>query len=114
VRDYEIHLLLGNNESERLKKQRVILNVSLRFSGDNGACHSDSLEDTVCYSKLLAFIDEKLKNARFNLIERAAEFLHDEISDYLNNGEILVRVKVVKFPYAIKNPDGVSFICSDW
>jgi dihydroneopterin aldolase len=59
-------------------------------------------------------VDEKLKNADFNLIEKAAQFLYDEISAYLNDETILKRVTVTKSSPPVENLENASFTCSDW
>ncbi|MDR1982703.1 MAG: dihydroneopterin aldolase [Holosporaceae bacterium] len=114
ITNYETYFVLGNNSSEKRKKRKVIINVSLRFPEKNDACNSDSVDDTVCYSQLLAFIDEKLQNAQFNLLERATQFLYEAISEYLNTPSILKRVEIMKPRPPVKNLLDASFICSDW
>jgi dihydroneopterin aldolase len=112
--DYKTYFTLGNEDSEKFVKRRVIINISLRFLEKNNACISDNVDETVCYSQLLNFIDEKLENAKFNLLERAAQFLYEIISEYLNDASVLRRVEIIKSYPPVKNLQSASFICSDW
>jgi dihydroneopterin aldolase len=114
VSNYETYIILGNNDCEKLEKRKVIVDVSLRFLEKNDACSSDDLQETVCYSSLLNFVDEKLKDANFNLVEKASQFLYDEISKYLNDETILTRVKVTKPSPPVENLGSAAFVCSDW
>jgi dihydroneopterin aldolase len=114
ISDYETRIFLGNNEDEKLERRKVIISISLIFSEKNDACGSDDLGGTVCYSKLLNFVNEKLKDASFNLMERIAQYLYDEISKYLNDVKILKRIEIKKPSPPVENLKSASFICSDW
>jgi dihydroneopterin aldolase len=114
VNGFKFFLVLGYNQSEKFQKSPIIININLRFSEDVSACKNDKIEHTVCYSSLLNFISRKLENKTFNLVECVAQFVYDEISDYLNNDKILKRVEVIKSSTPIANLESASFICSDW
>jgi FolB domain-containing protein len=117
--DYETHFILGNDEHEKRSPRPVILDIGIRFVGDAlPACDSDDLNDTICYSNLLEFLEKNLKNRRFNLLERAAQYVHDVVSEYIGKttpmGKIMIRVEVKKANSLPKNCGSTSFICSDW
>ncbi|MDR2107405.1 MAG: dihydroneopterin aldolase [Holosporaceae bacterium] len=114
ITNYETEMILGYCDFEKLKKRKVSVSVSLRFSEKNDACGSDDLDDTVCYAELTNFIDKTLGNSEFCLIERTAGFLYDRISEYLKDETILKYVKITKINPPIKNLESASFICSDW
>jgi dihydroneopterin aldolase len=114
IANYETHIVLGNNEYEKHEKRKIIIDISLRFSEKVNACLSDDIDDTVCYAKLINFLEDKLQNAKFNLIERTVQFLYDEISAHLNDESIQKHIKVAKISPPIENLESVSFICSDW
>jgi dihydroneopterin aldolase len=114
ISNYETYIFLGNDDEEKNAKRQIIIDVSLRFSQKNNACCSDNIDQTICYSKLIDFIEEKLHGASFNLIEKVAQFLYDEISEYLNDMSISKRIKVIKTSPPVKNLPSVSFTCSDW
>jgi dihydroneopterin aldolase len=113
ITGYETCVILGNEDFERREKCRVMIDVSLRFSEENEACKSDNLDDTVCYSNLVIFIEEKLECTEFYLLERITRFLYDEISKNLGSN-VLKYVKVTKIAPPVENLESASFICSDW
>lgn len=60
IENLQLEVHLGWPEAERQNLQRVLINVTLQFSGLPKAAQSDDLADTVCYAE----IADKLK--RFN------------------------------------------------
>ncbi|MDR2724345.1 MAG: dihydroneopterin aldolase [Holosporaceae bacterium] len=114
ITNYEMYVILGNDDSEKHKKRKVIINICLRFSKKNKACCADDIDETICYAKLINFLDTRLRNAKFNLLERMTQFLYDEISSYLGDSSILKRIEVIKTAPPIDNLGSASFICSDW
>ncbi|MDR0555741.1 MAG: dihydroneopterin aldolase [Holosporaceae bacterium] len=111
---YEMFVIVGSREEERITKHRILVNISLRFSEKNMACDTDDLSHTVCYEELISLVDAKLQNSSFNLIEKIAKFLYDEISTHLNNSTILKRIRVTKPELPIKNLPSAAFLYSDW
>ncbi|MDR3151291.1 MAG: dihydroneopterin aldolase [Holosporaceae bacterium] len=118
INNYVTFLVLGDDPEEKLKMRRVAINISLRFSADVFACHSDYIDDAVCYRSLLAFVEKELNGARFNLIERAAQYLYDALKKYIPEHikeDFSIRVEVLKpSPLPNKKLESASFICSDW
>ncbi|GHT93759.1 dihydroneopterin aldolase [Alphaproteobacteria bacterium] len=115
INNYETYLALGNDEHERRKWRPVVININLRFPDDFSACGDDNIEGTVCYYSLLDFIDKKLGNEEFRLIERVAEYVYEAVSEYVGCSNVLKRVEVIKpRPISDKNLGSSSFICSDW
>lgn len=114
INNYETYFVLGNNAGEKSQKRRVILNISLRFSDNILACKNDELDSAICYSSLLNFLEKYLENANFNLIERAAQFIYDIITEYLKNNKASIRIEVIKPQPSTKNLESSSFVCSDW
>lgn len=114
INGYETHFILGKNVYEKVEKRPVILNISIRFLENLIACENDNIDDTVCYSSILDFIEKKLKNANFNLIERVAQYVYDIIFTYLKGNNVMIRVEVIKPRPSTKNLESSSFIYSDW
>jgi len=114
LNNYETKFILGNNKDEKLEKRPVVINISFRFLDDISACYNDDVSDTVCYSSLLNFLEKKLENTDFNLVERAAQYIYDAVSEYIKNERILKRVEVIKPDPPQKNLKISSFVCSDW
>ena len=112
--NFETYFILGCVDFEKNEKRRVLLNISIRFCDDVEACENDALDDTICYASLALFINEKLENASFNLIERAAQFLYAEITNYLGDKKYMKSVEVIKPQPPVTNLESASFVCSDW
>ncbi len=72
IRDLKIPTIIGTLEWERKEKQDIVLNIEisceLRKAGK-----SDNLEDTVDYKTLKKRIIDLMVNAKYFLIEKAAE-----------------------------------------
>lgn len=118
ITNYKTHIILGNNPEERNDKRPIIINISLRFLRGNAACNSDDLTNTVCYSSFLNFLEKKLENNNFKLIEKAAQFIYDSVTEYLkdnsNKQDIQKRVECIKPNPPVNNLEAVSFVVSDW
>jgi FolB domain-containing protein len=115
INSYKTHIILGNNDYERYSKRPVVLNICLRFSDDDVKKDPDDLENTVCYDSLLHFIDKKLENTGFKLIEGVAKYVYDIVSEYIKIGNVLKRVEIIKpCPLGKNNLESSSFIYSDW
>lgn len=119
INNYRTRFILGNNLEEKVEEREVVVNISLKFVGGNWSCVTDDLRDTVCYSGILAFLDNQLKDVRFNLIEKATFFIFESVGQYLEErlqvnvaqnsedsaqeAKILKRIEVVKLaPLASK------------
>ncbi|MCX6646851.1 MAG: dihydroneopterin aldolase [bacterium] len=72
IRDLKVNIYIGAEESERVEKQDLILNITLmldlRLPGE-----TDKLVDTVDYRDLALEIVEKLSETAFYLLEALAE-----------------------------------------
>ncbi|MDR1334100.1 MAG: dihydroneopterin aldolase [Holosporaceae bacterium] len=113
--NYETYIIIGNDDSERKDRRKVIVDISLRFMNENSACLSDDIGETVCYADLVAFVQEKLQYTKFRLLERITQYLYDEISFYLRDQpDILKYVKITKVAPPVENLKNASFVCSDW
>ncbi|MDR2268338.1 MAG: dihydroneopterin aldolase [Holosporaceae bacterium] len=123
INNYETFLVLGDDLEEKLTPRHIVINISVRFPIDVCACRSDHIDDAVCYRSLLIFLGKELNNARFNLIERAAQYLYDalkkylseHLSEHLKEENLFIHVEVVKpSPLPNQKLESASFICSDW
>jgi FolB domain-containing protein len=118
ISNYETFFILGNNDYEKEHKRSVILNICIRFP-DSISCNDD-INDTICYAKLINFLEEKLSNTRFNLIENAARYVYGCISAYIDDHvpesvHVAKKVEVIKpHPIPDKRLQSVSFVFSDW
>lgn len=113
LNNYEAEFILGNNDSEKYSSRAVIVNIWIRFNDRNDACSSDNLCDTICYSSLIKFLEEKLRGVNFNLIEYASKFVYDAIGEFVKNESVLKRVEIVK-KKPLNKLQSATFLCSDW
>lgn len=72
IRQLEIFAYHGCNEEEKINGQKFYVDVDL-YTDVRTPGISDSLEETVNYSKICKFINKFITDNRFNLIESVAE-----------------------------------------
>lgn len=65
---------IGVHEFERKTEQRVKVSVQLAVS-DESRTTTDTLEDVVCYDKIVTKMKMTIKSRHFNLVETLAEHL---------------------------------------
>ncbi len=92
INGIEVVCILGERSDERVRPQRVLVDVAL--SADlSDAAMSDSLEDTVDYAALSNDIREALERAKCRLLERAADVVADMCLAYPRVEGVTVSVK---------------------
>lgn len=69
VRDLEIWVGLGCSAAEQAVPQPVAVSAWLRFPRAPRACVSDRLQDTVCYARLAAALEETARARPYNTVE---------------------------------------------
>jgi FolB domain-containing protein len=72
IRDLAVECVVGVNPEERVKKQRVVINMTLHADLSQ-ACRSDILADTIDYKALKLAVLREVERSEFHLIERMAE-----------------------------------------
>lgn len=76
IKDLKLRCIIGINPEERVKKQDVVINLTL-YADLMNACQSDRIEDTVNYKKIKLAVVDMVENSSFNLIERLAQAVAD-------------------------------------
>ena len=71
----EVDCVIGELPEERVRNQRLILDVTLEI--DDASAFSDELSDTVDYAALAEAIRAALVASECRMIERAAKVAHD-------------------------------------
>lgn len=71
LHDIELFVIIGNNPEEKVKKQKIVVSVSLEVNTLKAA-ESDALEDTVNYSEIYKAIKALEESTTYNLIETFA------------------------------------------
>ena len=72
IRDLAVWCIIGTNPDERVRKQEVLLNLTLECDLSKAAA-SDDIGETVNYKKLKKRIAAMLEVSDFLLIERMAD-----------------------------------------
>ncbi|MAG13046.1 MAG: dihydroneopterin aldolase [Spirochaetales bacterium] len=93
ISDLLLRCIIGINPDERVKKQDVVINITL-YSDLSAACISDSIEETIDYGELKNKVVAMIEPSSFCLIEKMAE----EISRIClsTDGVVASKVKVEK------------------
>lgn len=72
IRDLLLRCVLGVNSDERVQRQDVIVNITLK-ADLRAACASDRIEDTVDYKSLKKRVMAMVEDSSYFLVERLAE-----------------------------------------
>ncbi|MFK8040450.1 MAG: dihydroneopterin aldolase [Rickettsiaceae bacterium] len=113
ISDIRFWIHLGNSKEERSILQPISIDIDLSFLATCKASDTDDINDGVCYEKLVLFIKQTIHDHQFNLIERCAKYLHNQIVEYLdrqNCKDVEAKVVVHKINIPVENIHGsVSF-----
>lgn len=112
IRDLELRVFLGWPEKERLKEQRVFLNVDIRYPIPPIGCQTDKLEDTVCYAVLIEKVREDIGDKHFHLIEYLSHDIYHIMKPLLPK-QTLLTVRITKHPMIAGLTGGVQFSFGD-
>ena len=89
IRDLQLRCIIGTNEDERVKKQDVIVSVTM-YADLRKACRTDRIEDTVDYKSIKQNVVAMVEKSDFFLIETLAR----HIADLCLEHELVQRVTV--------------------
>ena len=109
----ELNVHLGWTQDERVRTQTVFVDIEIRYADAPRACHTDKLEDTLCYDQLIRVIREKLSKQHFQLIEHLANTIYHCIQSLLPDNT-RANVRVHKYPNIDGLTDGVYFSFGDF
>ncbi len=87
----------GVLEQERLSPQRFIVDLELALDL-SVPCASDLIDDTVDYSKVIDLVTEIVSNNSYNLIERLAESVAEQLLELELVETVRVRVSKPQAP----------------
>ena len=90
---------IGATEEERLKKQKIFVDVELYLNTKKSA-NLIFLSDTVNYSEVYDLIKKIAENEEYNLIENMADAIANKILKNFDINKVAVRVKK---PQALAN-----------
>ena len=98
IRDLAVECVIGVNPEERLKKQLVVINVTLHADLSR-ACASDRLADTIDYKAIKVAVLREVEQSQFHLIERLAERI----------AEIALGFPVARVDVSVDKPGALRF-----
>ena len=95
LRDLRYGLKIGVGSEEREREQEISVSVELRFESLPHACHTERLDQTVCYDTLSKQIEAVARGKTYLLIETLSFDMYKALKKELPPGT-LVGVSVVK------------------
>ena len=114
LNNLELDVFCGCNEVEKVTPASVFVTIDICFEELN-ACHTDLIDDTICYDALTKKIRETTKNKHYNLIEHLAATIFDIIKKNVNNKGLIATVSVLveKKTMQILGIDSAQFRITD-
>lgn len=74
IRDFRLNILVGMYDWERVAPQIVQLDLEIGIPGAHASV-SDTIADTIDYAKVVARIEENLRDNKIELLEKLAEHI---------------------------------------
>jgi len=104
IKDLKLSIIIGINEEERIKKQKVLINVELKVDSKK-AIKSDNINDTFDYKTLTKKIIQEVEPTEFFLLEKLADFILRLVTE---DGRVLSAKVEVDKPGALHFARSVS------
>lgn len=108
----QLFVFLGIYPEEKIKPQRVSIDIKIRFPKLPKACLTDQLIDTYCYHQLVDFLKKNTEKRRFQLIEHLASELQALLKGYFQE-KPKISLRLTKKPPIPDLIEGVTFELSD-
>lgn len=104
IKNLSLQTIIGCNDWERVRKQNVIINISIVFDQSH-AVDGDSLKDTINYKALKNRIMEEVGNSSFFLLEKLTDHVLEII---LSDSRVLNAIVKIDKPEALSHAESVS------
>ena len=91
IENLEVLASVGVYEKEKNRKQKLIFNIKLKLSNDLSA-KNDLLKDVIDYSQFRKIVIKKVENKHYNLLEKLAEDILNEIRKVSNVKSIKIKI----------------------
>lgn len=112
LQQLELSLHLGWPESERLHKQKIMIDIHIHFIQPPSACITDELDEKINYEVLSKKITDTITPRTFRLIEHLGFELYQLIKTFLPENT-LTAVCITKHPPILNLKGGVHFWYGD-
>lgn len=104
IKDFIVQEIIGIHEHEKIKKQKIKLNIVLDVD-QNTIPNEKDIKSIVDYEKITNKLENLTKNKKYNFLESLAE---DSFKEIFEDKRInSVKIKIEK-PEAIKNAESVG------
>ncbi|MCH5314633.1 MAG: dihydroneopterin aldolase [Eubacterium sp.] len=98
IRDLKIFAYHGVNPEEKSDGQNFVFDVDL-YVNIIKACHSDDVEDTVSYAKVIKTITRVFTAEKYDLLEKAAQVVADAVlGEYTDVSRVDITLKKPEAP----------------
>jgi dihydroneopterin aldolase len=87
-----LSVYIGVEDYERIVPQDIEINIVVEFETLPKACYTDSINDTICYDKLVSEIKKFCFNKGFHLIENLAYLVHRHLKTSFTSNKIKLQV----------------------
>lgn len=85
-------IYIGVEPYEKVNPQEIKFNIAIEFGAVPKACSSDSINDAICYDKLVNQIKDFCSNKEFNLIENLAYLVHKHLKTSFSANKLKLQV----------------------
>ncbi len=107
IKNLKVKTLIGTNDWERKKKQKVIINIQIKFDG-NKVSTTDSLNDSIDYKALNKKIISFVETSKFYTLE---ELTSSVLKLIMRNKKVLKAKVEIDKPHSLRETDSVSVTC---
>lgn len=98
IRDLKIFAYHGVNPEEKEDGQHFVFDIDMDVNMTK-ACHSDNVEDTVSYAKVIKTVTRIVTEKKYDLLEKVAQITADAIlSEYPDIFNVLITLKKPEAP----------------
>lgn len=98
IRDLKIFAYHGVNPEEKRDGQNFVFDIDLSVNVTK-ACHSDNVDDTVSYAKVIKTVTRVATAEKYDLLERLAQVAADAIlTEYPDVFNVLITLKKPEAP----------------
>lgn len=108
-----LSLYVGVEEDELSNPQDIEFNITIFLAAQPKACHSDHIEDTLCYAKITDIISLYCLNKKFHLIEYLCLQIFQQFKNNILSKNDKLIVQICKKPPLNSVKDKCCFTIKD-
>ena len=104
IKGLRIKTIIGCNEIERINKQEILLDITIRYN-DQAASINDDLHYALYYDTLIKKLSKEIEGTAFLLLEKLSDFVIERLITYKQIDYVKVKIKK---PDIFDNVDYIS------